>query len=238
MPVFPLPPPNALHLWRLALDLPSAEQTAAQVTLTPVEAARAGRFRFEHDQRHFAAGRGQLRQVLAAYTGQPAAHVPLVTDAHGKPHLASDPALHFNLAHSGVWALLAVTRHGPVGVDIEVRRAELELATIARRFFAPGEAQRLAALPAGEQLPAFFRCWTRKEAYVKARGAGLSLPLDEFEVSLRAAAPRLLSVAGDAAEAERWTLFEPALPEGYAGAVAIRALAVQLEDCGVWAASA
>jgi len=237
MPAAPLLPPNTLHLWRLALDLPATEQTAARAVLSPDETARAARFVFERDQRHFAAARGQLRQVLATYTGQPPEGVPIQADAHGKPFLADVSSIHFNLAHSGRWALLAVTRHAPVGVDLEHRRADLERAAIAQRFFAPGEAQRLAALPAAEQEAAFFRCWTRKEAYVKARGEGLALPLDGFEVALEAGAPRLLWVAGDAAEAAHWTLFEPGVPEGYVGAVAIRALDVRLEDCGVWAAS-
>jgi 4'-phosphopantetheinyl transferase len=228
-------PPAAIHVWRLALDLPDLAQAHASAALAPEEQARAARFAFEDGQRHFAAARGQLRQVLGAYLGLAAAHVPLVVDAHGKPHMATDPLpLHFNLAHSGAWALLAVARDWPVGVDLERLRPELERAAIAKRFFAPSEARRLAALSPADQQPAFFRCWARKEAYLKARGSGLALPLDQFEVSLETDDPRVLWVADDAGEAERWSLFAPALPAGYVGAVAVRARAVSLVECGLW----
>ncbi len=230
-------PPNALHLWRLPLDLPPETQAMVAGLLSPEERARAERFYFEADGRHFAAARGQLRQVLAAHTGLSPERVSLTADAHGKPHLTLDPLpLHFNLAHSGAWALVVVARLWPVGVDLEKVRPDLERDAIAQRYFAPREAQRLSTLPPADQLPAFFRCWTRKEAYVKARGAGLSLPLDEFEVSLEARLPHLLWVAGDDDEAAQWTLFEPLLPPDYFGAVAVRARAVELDDCGVWAA--
>ncbi len=231
--------PAALHLWRLPLNLPPATQAVVAGTLTPNEHARATRYHFEADGRHFAAARGQLRQVLAVYTGLLPERVPIAADAYGKPHLALDqPDLHFNLAHSGAWGLVVVARLWPVGVDLEHVRPSVERATIAQRFFALGEARRLAALPPSEQLAAFFRCWTRKEAYIKARGGGLSLPLDEFEVSLEADAPRVLWVKNNDAEAAQWKLFEPPLPPEYVGAVAVRAREVELVDRGDWAAEA
>jgi 4'-phosphopantetheinyl transferase len=236
VPAAPPLTPATLHLWRLRLDLPDSTQATLADLLAPDEAARAARFHFERDRRHFAAARGQLRQVLAAYTGDAPAALLLAADAHGKPYLARAPRpLHFNLAHSGAWALVAVSAAQPVGADIEFTgRALDDRASIARRFFAPGEAQRLAALPEAEQPEAFFRIWTRKEAYVKARGEGLALALDSFEVSLEPDAPRLLWVAGDAAEPGRWTFFAPALPDGYVGAVAVRATGVRLSECGEW----
>ncbi|MCC7358229.1 MAG: 4'-phosphopantetheinyl transferase superfamily protein [Anaerolineales bacterium] len=224
-----------LHLWRLRLDLPARAQSATETALAPDERERAAHFYFAADARRFVAAHGQLRQLISAYVGRRPAELVFAANDFGKPGLAA-PAdvLQFNLAHSGAWALVALTAAVPVGVDVEACRPITDRAAIAERFFAPGEAQRLSALPAGEQAAAFFRCWTRKEAYLKARGLGLSLPLDAFEVTLETGQPRLLWVQDDPAEAAAWQLLEPAMPPGYAAAIAVRGREAALVDCGEW----
>ena len=232
-------PPGELHLWRLSLELPAAAQAAAEAMLAPEEQQRAARFHFAADALAFTAARGQLRQVLGAYQDCAPAALTFAANEYGKPHLSAPLVpLHFNLAHSGTWALVSLSAAEPVGVDVEAIRPLTDRAAIARRFFAPGEAQRLAALPEPEQEAAFFRCWTRKEAYIKARGLGLTLPLDAFEVTLDPGQPRLLWVQGAAAEPAAWQMAEPTMPAGYAAAIAVRATAVTVVDCGVWPATA
>src|SRR5262249_41616868 len=139
--------------------------------------------------------------------------------SHGKPFLP-DIDLRFNLSHSGGWAALAVARGHEVGIDIEQIRADRATDDLAQRFFSPREWAALRALPEAERCAAFFRCWTRKEAFIKLIGEGLSFPLDEFDVTLRPdEPPALLSVRGDARAATRWTMHEFASPPGFAAAL-------------------
>jgi len=178
------PPPlgvHEAHLWRLDLD--AAHGEAATVVLSEEERARAARFHFESDRHRFIAARAALRRILAAYLDRAPADLVFSLGRHGKPAL-ENLGLEFNLSHSGGCGLLAVTRGRRVGVDLERVRSEFAGEDIARRFFASAEVEALAATKPDEYVTAFFRCWTRKEAYVKARGDGLSLALDRFEVPL------------------------------------------------------
>lgn len=204
---------DEVHVWRVVLDLGAAELARLEATLSPEEAARAARLRFEPDRRGFLAAHGALRDILARYLGADPARLEFRRAAFGKPALA--PAcgaawLRFNLSHSHGLALCAVARHREVGVDVERIRALIDERLIARRFFAPQEVAALESLPAEEQTTAFFRCWTRKEAYIKARGEGLGIPLDSFTVSLGPEGSS--AVAG-------WSLEALAPASGYAGAV-------------------
>jgi 4'-phosphopantetheinyl transferase len=186
--------------------------------------ARAARFHRARDRELFAAGRAWLRHVLARYAGTAPARLELTTGPHGKPALAPPHvALQFNLAHTGSLALLAVTRVAAVGVDVEAIAPMAELAAIAQRQFAAAEWQRWSALAERDRLEAFYACWTRKEAYVKALGDGLLAPLDAFEVQFepgRAAA--LLSVDGSTHEAARWTMWSVDTEPGHCAAVIVR----------------
>ena len=188
------------------------------------ERARAARFHFERDRRHWTAARGAVRAVLAGYVGVPAASLTFRVGPHGKPALdgaAARAGLAFNVSHSGGLALCAVTRARAVGVDVEAVRPEFATDKVARRFFAPGEVAALEALPPDERVEAFFACWTRKEAYIKARGSGIALGLDRFEVALAPGRPAaLLATRDEPAAAARWQLFALAPGEGYAGALA------------------
>lgn len=229
-------PAPSLAVWRFRLDLAETSLARLKVLLSPDELARASRFKFERDHRRYIAARGQLRQVLGLSTGTAAQAITFAYEAYGKPRLTDETSgLHFNLAHSDALALVVISRHGPVGVDLEYHRHHLDLDGIARRFFAPGEVARWSALPAAEQSAAFFRCWTRKEAYLKALGAGLSVALDQFEVSFASGeAPRLVWTA-DGAE-RRWSLVDIDVPAGFTAAAATPAGAAppRVFDQGTW----
>lgn len=217
------PPPlgaHEAHLWRLVLDSAGGEGAATDI-LSEDERARAARFYFERDRRRFSAGRAALRRILAAYLDRAPADLVFTLGPHGKPAL-EDSGLEFNLSHSGGCGLLAVARGRRVGVDVEGIRTDFACEEIARRFFAPAEVEALAASAPAEYATAFFRCWTRKEAYVKARGDGLSLALDRFEVPLEAAATRALaSCLDDPSESSRWSLREILPGPGFLGALVV-----------------
>ncbi|HEX5415197.1 MAG TPA: 4'-phosphopantetheinyl transferase superfamily protein, partial [Chloroflexota bacterium] len=200
------------------------------------ERARATRLREIAHRTRFVGVRGWLRTMLAAYLDDAPANLRFTYGSHGKPAIASrnPPDLRFNLSHSADVALLAVTRGREVGVDVELRRGgKLRL---AERFFAADEVARLRSLPADEQERAFYRCWTRKEAFVKARGEGLSLPLRRFSVTLGPdEPPAILRVEGDSREVTRWSVH--ALPEipGYAAALLVEA-PIRSPRCWHWRA--
>jgi len=212
--------PDVIDLWRWPLDVIAGELPRYVEALSDTEFARAGRFLQERDRLRFLVGRGRLREVLARYLGLPAKRLVFTYNAFGKPRLAgAKPPLHFNLSHSGGMAVLAVSDRYQVGVDIEQALPLKE--DVAQHFFSPAEQQALGTLPPSDYLEAFYRCWTRKEAFVKAHGAGLSLPLDAFDVSIDdASEPKLLRLEGDPRAPLRWRLAEIAMPYGYIGAVA------------------
>jgi 4'-phosphopantetheinyl transferase len=148
------------------------------------ERARANRFHFAIHREHFVVARGILRYLLSHYVEIPASRIRFTEGPHGKPELAEKPRYGFNVTHSGGLAMYAVSDLREVGIDVEQHREMDDLAGIARRFFAPDEVDALEQLSPEDRQAAFFRCWSRKEAVVKAIGAGLSLPLDSFCVSL------------------------------------------------------
>lgn len=215
--------PHEVHVWRGRLDRPQPELTRWWALLSNDERQRANRYHFERDRRRFIVGRGLLRLLLSRYLYLPPEQIELAYNAYGKPEIAprsNQTPLSFNLSHSQDLALFAIADGRPVGVDLEYMRADLADEQIAARFFAPAEVEALRAQPEGQRVAAFFRCWTRKEAFIKARGEGLSLPLDQFEVSLDPDTAALLRTA-DPAEAERWRL-EPLAPApDYAAAIAV-----------------
>jgi 4'-phosphopantetheinyl transferase len=224
------------HIWRLRLDWPDEVVAGMAAVLAPDERERAGRFVFERDQRRYTLARGQLKHILGERLGIAAEAVSFAYGPYGKPRLAGTAGgLEFNLTHSADLALAAITEEGAIGIDLEYQRGGIDLEEIARRFFAPGEVARWEALPEAERPAAFYRCWTRKEAYLKAHGAGLSVALDSFEVTLAAGeAPRLVwAVDGSA---QQWELFDVEVPDGFtaAGAVAGGKGPVAVMDRGEW----
>ncbi len=219
-------PPDEVHVWTASRDAADEAVGAMRALLTDDERRRADRFAFPHDRRRFAVGRGLLRAILGRYLAREPGSLRFVANAHGKPgldpRLDVDIPIRFNLAHSGPWVVYAVTLGREIGVDIERIRPDFGGDAIAGRFFAPGEVAELQALPDESRPLAFFHGWTRKEAYIKAKGKGLALPLDQFEVSLAPGRPAaLLATLPDPAEAARWSLVEVATEPGFVAAVCV-----------------
>ncbi len=211
---------DELHIWRVGLDL--AEEDLAELgnLLSTDEHRRAARFHFENDRRRFTAGRGALRCILARYLCCAANEITFDYGVHGKPALP-DGDLHFNLAHSDGLAVIGVTRSDPLGIDVERLRPVDDFMCIASSFFSPREREAIAALPSEHQLLAFFTCWTRKEAYLKATGEGVTTPLDSFDVTVDPVSPpKLLRREGTPNETARWSFRDLPLGADYLGAVA------------------
>jgi 4'-phosphopantetheinyl transferase len=225
--------PQQVHVWRVPLDIPASVRTALHETLSPDERDRAGRYRFDRDRNRFTVGRGVLRLLLGSYLGIPPDRPRLCYGAQGKPALANEGGewdLQFNLSHSQGLALVAFSPGRALGVDLEQIRPDLAEDRIAESFFSRQEVATLRALPPEQQAEAFFACWTRKEAYIKALGGGLSISLDSFDVSLAPGAPAaLLRVRDDPGEASRWSLRELDPGPGFAGALVVEGHGWQLE---------
>lgn len=206
-----------VHVWRVRLPLREEGYEALWGLLMEEEREKVSRFRFEKDRRLAVVARGVLRQLLKYYTQNP---VDLSYNQYGKPYLPSSP-LQFNVAHSGEVVLLAFTLVGLVGVDVEYMRDQVEFVDLAKHFFAPREVEMLMALPPRLRAQGFYNCWSRKEAYIKACGLGLALPLDSFAVSLSPDEPAAL-LSSHEGETSDWSLF--ALETGHecAGALAVR----------------
>jgi 4'-phosphopantetheinyl transferase len=213
---------DEVHVWRARLDRPAAEYARL---LSSDEQARADRLRFEHLQRRFIVGRGTLRVILGRYLNVLPEEIEFEYRPNGKPVLSSGllhSALCFNLSHSDEMLLLAVTYHRSVGIDLETIHPDLDVKNLAERFFSPAERAELEALPSDKKLDSFFSGWTCKEAYLKARGEGLTYPLDQFSVSMDCDKPaKLLDVKDDPGELSRWSFHTLAPAPGYIGALAV-----------------
>lgn len=207
-----------VHVWRVTLEMDPASLDRLRQTLAPEEKTRAEQFHFPKDRGHFVAARGALRDILSRYLDRDPASLQFSYGPSGKPALACGPAaqeFRFNLSHSHGLALYGVTRSGEIGIDVERIAPEVARERVAERFFSPQEVEALRALPQRLQPQAFFNCWTRKEAYVKARGDGLRIPLDSFDVSVIPGAP----VAFLRGVESHWSLRELLPAPGYAAAV-------------------
>jgi 4'-phosphopantetheinyl transferase len=222
-------PQGQVHVWRSSLDLPPATLESLWQTLSADEQARANRYRFARDRQWFIARRGRLRLILGRYLGLDPAGLQFSYNPYGKPALQPEARgqLCFNLSHSQGLALFAFARQVNIGVDLEHLRSDFNHLELAERFFSTRERAELSAIPPAMRPPAFFLCWTRKEAFIKAHGEGLSLLLDRFDVSLTPGEPaRLVATRAGLEAPDQWSLFnlEPA-PDYLA------ALAVQGQGC-------
>ncbi len=212
-----------VHVFGVRTQAPPETVARFAEVLAPPERERADRYRFEHLRTAFVLARGALRLLLGCYLHAPAAGIRFEYGLRGKPALPSGHGLHFNTSHSGGLALFAFTLGCELGIDVEWIRPLDDLQNLARRFFCAEETADLLALPAEHQVQAFFRCWTRKEAYVKATGDGLAVPLDDFRVELRPGEPsRFIHIGGDAGATEAWTLHALEFGPDYAAALAYR----------------
>jgi len=216
---------DEVHVWRATLDQAPSQTQRLLDTLAADEQARAARFHFARDREHFIVARGVLRTILGRYLDQPPECLSFRYGSHGKPALVGHSGgneMRFNVSHSYGVALYAITRGRELGIDLERIRSDLAVAEIAERFFSRREVAMLRSLPVGLQHQAFFRCWTGKEAYIKARGEGLSLPLDQFDVSFPAGeAGPVLSSERDPTETSRWSVRELGVGSGYAAALVV-----------------
>jgi len=227
--------PDEVHLWRASLDVTvTARVTRLERTLSPDERDRATRYRFARDRVRYIVARGTLRAILGRYLDLDPAGLRFVYGPQGKPalapeHGAGEDTFSFNLSHAGDGALYAVTRGRRVGVDVEQVVPDVAGSTVPEHTFSPHEVAVLRALPLDEQTAAFFRCWTRKEVYVKALGAGFSLDLTSFDVSLAPGdPPALLATRPDPTEAARWSLHDVEAGPGYVAALAVEGHDVRL----------
>jgi 4'-phosphopantetheinyl transferase len=208
------------------LGLAVGEREGARLArlLSTGERRRAARFRFPIDRVRFVAARAGLRAVLADHARVPAADLRFGYGSHGKPWLRTMPDLRFNLSHARDLAVVAVARRCDVGIDLEPLDGARDLADVARRFFSPAENAALAALPAALRAAELARVWCRKEAYAKARGLGLALPLHTFDVAVgpvpRPRTSLLIATRPHPADARAWELHDLAVASGFVAALA------------------
>jgi 4'-phosphopantetheinyl transferase len=216
---------DEVHVWQVRVAELAGIMDNTDRYLSAEERERANRFHIDDDRDRYTVSHGSLRRILGQYLDLPPEEIAFGHGEHGKPNLDPLPqagGLAFNMSHSGDFILIAVGLLREVGVDVEKVRPEIELERLARRFFSPGEVESLSAQESDQRLAAFFRCWTRKEAYIKARGGGLSIPLDQFEVTLDSEAPAaLLANWDDPGEVSNWSLHNIDLGEEYLAALAV-----------------
>lgn len=222
----PAPPPlgpGAVQLWQAELDDPRWRLDELEALLSDDERARRARLHSDRLRRRFAVRRAVLRLLLGAYLGSPPAGLRFAAGGRGKPELLADDgaaSLHFSLSDSDSRALYAVTRLGPVGVDVEALMPIADMGQVARRWFSAREQAELAGLPEEQRTLGFYLAWTRKEALVKAEGGGLGLPLDRFSVSLTPGEPARL-LASDLPLLRAFALFDVPVAGPFVAACAV-----------------
>lgn len=220
--------PDEVHVWCASLDQPITQIQMLSETLSPDERMRAERFHFEKDRSHFVVNKGMLRTILGRYLSVEPDKLQFCYEKHGKPALADisgNGRICFNSSRSGGLALYAFTRNREIGVDIEHIHDISEMGQIVERFFSKRERVVFRSLPESKKKEAFFNCWTRKEALVKAIGDGLYCSLDQFDVSLSPGEPaKLLRIKGDLKEVSRWSIQDLRPASEFAAACAVEGL--------------
>jgi 4'-phosphopantetheinyl transferase len=231
-------PSNMIHVWRASLDPPARHVERLIPVLSDAEHVRARQFYFERDRMRFIAGRGLLRVILGRYLAISPDRLQLYYSGKGKPALAGSQArqgIEFSVSHSRGLILYAVTCNRRIGIDMERVRTIPNTDHIAARIFSPREYAVFRALPREQRQAAFFCGWTRKEAYLKACGEGLSRELDRIDLSLAPfEPPRRLRIQGDPQASSRWSLQELAPAPGYVAALASEGDSVRPLSCLQW----
>ncbi len=228
---------HEVHVWRASLAAPEQAIQGFQRILEEEEVARAALFHFEKDRNHWIVARGILRILFSRYVNIAPGQLRFGSNAFGKPFLvfpALSPQLQFNVSHSQDLALYAFTFNRQVGIDVEYKRADVNYEALAKVSFSPNEQARLHSLPYDLKQEAFFNCWTRKEAYIKARGKGFSIPPSQFDVAfIPGELAALLQNREDPRETTHWSLQELEPGMGYAGAIAVEGVGWRLH-CWQW----
>ena len=222
--------PTEVHIWRIPLGGEMEAINICRTLLSADEVQRSGRFHFERDRQAFIITRAAMRQILGSYGNVAPQDLNFTYGSYGKPELSPElDAIKFNLSHSQDIALLAVTQGLRLGIDIEFVNQDLAVEEIADRFFSANEVRALGALAHRQRVEAFFSCWTRKEAYIKALGEGLSVPLGSFDVAFDANVPAaLLHVQNSPGEVSRWSMYDLVTPPTYKAAVVVEGKAHRL----------
>lgn len=222
-----------VHIWKTNLNITPSVLNSLAEALSEDELSKASRFHFDIDRTHYIAARGCLRMLLGRYLHLDPAQIQFSYSEFGKPELRNPfntSLLRFNVSHSAGIGLFAFTLKNDIGIDIEHLRSDLADEGIARRNFSPLEVKTFLSVSEGEREKVFYACWTRKEAYIKAHGEGLSMPLDSFDVSC---APGelacLLATRPDPSESSLWSLFAFEPDSGYVGALAVKARKLHLK---------
>lgn len=208
-----------IHVWAVRLDDATVDLDRGREQISPDERERAARFKFERDRRRYLVAHLALHEILRRYLPVDSPRLSFDLGANGKPKLSQPLAsggVEFNLSHSNEMALLAVTHGREVGVDIEYVKEDFAFQEIAERFFTAREVAAMRGLPASLQRPAFFKCWTSKEAFLKAKGTGLSGALDEVEIALGGDGQVRIT-----ADVPGWSLSELEPIDGYEAALVV-----------------
>ena len=222
---FPTLTKSEIHIWCANLKLTTEEAATLSQYLAADERKRAERFKFEIHRHRFIAAKGTLRKILGKYLEISPEKIKFSAGPHGKPYLdkSINQELLFNSSDSQNLALYAVVLNHEIGVDVEYIREDFASKEVAQRFFSPYENQVLQGLPEAQKTTTFFACWTRKEAFIKALGKGLSYPLDQFDVSLAPEeSAKLRRVGDDPEEAGRWQLCDLKPAQNFVAAVAVK----------------
>ncbi len=214
-----------VHVWRCSLDLTVSQVDRMMSYLSSEEVKRADHFHFQKDRKRYIVSHGILREIINRYTAKNPACLSFVHNAFGKPFLSlvdNNTGLSFNLSHSHDMVVYAFTLKRQIGIDVEFVRLDLDKDSIAEYSFSSREVVQLQSLPDELQTKGFYNCWTRKEAFIKAKGGGMSIPLDRFDISLVPGQPVcLLRTQWDNNEANRWSLHDLNVGKDYAAAVAV-----------------
>lgn len=212
----------AIDVWQARLDLGAEQVLHHAILLSRDELLRAGRLHFERDRRRFIVARGTLRMLLGSQLDIPPAAIAFKYTKYGKPFVVEPAApIHFNVSHSAERAFYAISPDCPVGVDIEYLNRDIDYNSLAKGVLTHNENSALQRLPISGRKRAFLACWTRKEAVVKAAGAGLFLPFNQFEVTVNPdTAPRVLEFTATNYDVADWALYSANADHGYVATVA------------------
>ena len=211
-----------VHIWAVDLTRPSPSLQLVRQLLAADELERANKFHFDEDREFYIYARGVLRLLIGRYQKLPPEDVTLVYGEQGKPALAEDSSLTFNVSHAFGVALIGFARKRDIGVDIEMIRPLSDARAVARRSFSATEFEEWTAVAEPQKMQAFFNCWTRKEAYIKATGQGLACPLGSFAVTLvPEETAALLHINGSQVQAAQWHLEAVVPAQNYVGAVLV-----------------